>query len=60
MLKNRLYPFTPASVPGIITPEQTQLINGWSGLLDTVAKDTPLMSGNEGNVKAKAERHTKN
>lgn len=42
MLKNRLYLFTPASVPGIITPEQTRLINESSGLLDAMPKDTLL------------------
>lgn len=59
MLRNRLYLFTPASVPGIITPEQTRLINESSGLFDTVSKDTPWTSGKEENVSEKTEGNRK-
>ena len=45
MLKNRLYLFTPVSVPGIIIPEQTGLINESSEPLVTMSKDTPWVSG---------------
>lgn len=47
MLKSRLYVFAPACVTDIIPPEETQLINKWSGLSDTLTEDIPWMSGKE-------------
>lgn len=54
-VRDRLCLFTPASFTGIITPEETRLINELSGLLHTMLKNTPWMSGKEINVSKKIQ-----